>query len=66
MSATVAETRALVPGDRIRMPCNPDAWETVISVRDLGDEDRPCFKIECGNHGHGGEIPLEIRKAATT
>lgn len=66
MGATAAETRALVPGDQVRMPCNPDRWETVTRVRDLSTDGYACFQIDCGEWGHGGELPIEIRKAATT
>ncbi len=55
--------RALRPGDQVRMPCAPDRWETVTEVQDTSIPGFDCFVIRCGDFGHGGESPLEIRRA---
>ncbi len=62
---TADDVRRLVAGDQVRMPCHPDKWDTVTAVRDFGSEGHVCFVIDCvGGVGHGGEMPLEIKKSA--
>ncbi len=58
-----AAVAALKPGDEVRMPCAPDKWERVTKVKDLSRGDFVCFSIDVeGGRGHGGEIPLGIRR----
>lgn len=59
---TPEDVRDIVPGDQVRMPCDPAKWQTVEKVRDLSTVGHTCFVIDCaGGVGHGGEMPLEIR-----
>lgn len=54
----------LKSGDQVCMPCRPNEWQTVTRVIDLSMEDFVCFSISVeGGMGHGGEIPIGIRKA---
>ena len=65
--STIGRVRSAVaslqPGDQVCMPCSPDRWETVRNIRDLSDGDYVWFSIDMvGGVGHGGEIPLKIRR----
>lgn len=57
---TADDVRALLPGDEVRMPCAPLVWITVTGVRDHG---YGIFTIYGATTRHGGELPLQIRKA---
>jgi hypothetical protein len=61
----LAAIAALQPGDEVRMPCCPE-WQRVKEVRELSRGNFVCFAIDVeGGGGHGGEIPLGIRRAAS-